>query len=64
MGDDNGRFQCPYCNSYDVARLYVATTGLDSCECSTCAARWDEDPASGRYRGRANSASVVTPRKR
>ena len=64
MQEGSRRFQCPYCNSYDVARLYVASTALDSCECATCSARWDEEPNSGRYRGRANRSSVLTPRPR
>lgn len=64
MQEKGRRFQCPFCNSYDVARLYVASTSIDSCECATCAARWDEEPSSGRYRGRANRASVMTPRPR
>ncbi|MEZ5137924.1 MAG: hypothetical protein R2702_02190 [Acidimicrobiales bacterium] len=53
---------CPYCESTDVARLYLGSVRLDSCECSTCGARWDEDPATGAFRGRASRASVVVPR--
>jgi Zn ribbon nucleic-acid-binding protein len=63
MANDSGRFQCPYCNAYDVTRLFIASTRIDSCECLSCGARWDEETASGRYRGRANSASVVAPRR-
>jgi hypothetical protein len=52
---------CPFCTSYDVRRLYLAAVDLDSCECSSCGARWDEDHATGEYRGRASHATVVTP---
>jgi Zn ribbon nucleic-acid-binding protein len=53
---------CPYCESSDVARLYLGSVHLDSCECSTCGARWDEDPTTGAFRGRATRSSVVVPR--
>jgi Zn ribbon nucleic-acid-binding protein len=53
---------CPYCESIDVARLYLGSIHLDSCECTTCGARWDEDPRTGAFRGRATRASVVVPR--
>lgn len=52
---------CPFCASYDVARLYLAGADLDSCECGSCGARWDEDHRTGEYRGRASHAIVVTP---
>lgn len=58
-----GHFQCPFCNSYDVDRLFLASLRLDSCECASCGARWDEEKGSGQYRGRANRASVLMPRK-
>ncbi|MCU1350793.1 MAG: hypothetical protein JWM05_2 [Acidimicrobiales bacterium] len=53
---------CPYCSSDAVTRMYIATVRLDSCECRACSARWDEDPTSGAFRGRATRASVVAPR--
>ena len=56
-----GHLQCPYCNSYDVMRLFIATTNTDACECCTCGARWDEERGSGQYRGRANRSSVLMP---
>ena len=59
----SGHLQCPYCNSYDISRMYLASVGLDSCECCTCGARWDEDSGSGQYRGRADRASVLMPRR-
>lgn len=59
MGARGGRFECPYCASHDVSRLYVATIGLDSCECLSCGARWDEEAGGGTYRGRSDRASVV-----
>jgi transcription elongation factor Elf1 len=63
-GEDagTGHLTCPFCNSYDVARLYIASVNIDSCECATCSARWDEECGSGHYRGRANRASVLMPR--
>lgn len=53
---------CPYCQSTVVDRLYLGSVHLDSCECTECGARWDEDPATGEFRGRASRASVVVPR--
>lgn len=63
MTGDGEHFQCPYCDSFEVERLYLATLGLDSCACLACGARWDEDAASGAFRGRANTASVLAPRE-
>ena len=63
-GDGTGRFQCPFCNSYDVSRLFVASLRMDSCECSACGARWDEVAGSGEYKGRSTRSSVLLPRKR
>lgn len=62
MGGDAEHFQCPYCESYEVDRLYLASLKLDSCVCMTCSARWDEDATSGEFRGRASRSSVMTPR--
>lgn len=62
--EPQGHFQCPFCNSYDVARLYVASVNIDACECSGCGARWDEDRGTGEYRGRADRTSVLMPRRR
>lgn len=58
-----GHLQCPFCNSYDVGRLYLASLNIDSCECATCGARWDEDTKSGQYKGRADRASILMPRR-
>lgn len=55
-------FQCPFCNSYDVARLFVASVNIDTCECVGCGARWDEERGTGEYRGRADRSSVLMPR--
>ena len=63
MGEDAEHFQCPYCESFEVDRLYLASLRLDSCACLTCGARWDEDAASGEFRGRSSSSSVMTPRE-
>ncbi|WP_421120119.1 hypothetical protein ACE2AJ_01870 [Aquihabitans daechungensis] len=53
---------CPYCRSADVARMFLGSVHLDSCQCTECGARWDEDPHTGAFRGRATRASVVVPR--
>ena len=60
----NGRRNatCPYCTDGDVARMYLGSVHLDSCQCNGCGARWDEDPRTGDFRGRATRASVVVPR--
>ena len=58
----DGHLACPFCESYEVDRLYLASLDLDTCECQGCGARWDEDRSSGAYRGRASQASVITPR--
>ena len=63
VADQQGHLACPFCNSYDVSRLFVASLQMDSCECTTCGARWDEDAASGEYKGRANRSSVLLPRQ-
>ena len=51
-----GRLQCPYCDSYEIDRLYLASLRVDSCVCSSCGARWDEDAATGEFRGRQSQA--------
>lgn len=53
---------CPFCSGYTVGRLYVASTNLDSCECLTCGARWDEERGSGAYRGRSARSSALIHR--
>jgi hypothetical protein len=64
VGGDAEHFQCPYCESFDVDRLYLASLRLDSCVCLACGARWDEDATSGEFRGRASRSSVLAPRER
>lgn len=59
-----GRLQCPFCHAYEVERLFVASVNMDSCLCASCGATWDEESDSGRYRGQADSASVLMPRQR
>lgn len=61
--DAPGHLRCPYCEAYAVSRLYLGTVHLDSCECGACGARWDEEPDSGEFRGRASRASVVVHRR-
>jgi len=51
-----GRLRCPYCDSYEVDRLYLASLRVDSCVCTSCGARWDEDAATGEFRGRQSQA--------
>lgn len=58
----SGHMCCPFCNSYDVGRLFIASINVDSCECASCGARWDEDRSSGEYLGRADRASVLMRR--
>ena len=53
---------CPFCSGYAIDRLFIASVDLDSCECMSCGARWDEDRGSGEYRGRAARSSVLAPR--
>ena len=62
MSHGTEHFQCPYCESFDVDRLYLAGVGIDSCACLACGARWDEDATSGEFRGRSTSSSVLAPR--
>jgi hypothetical protein len=54
---DGVHFQCPFCNSFDVDRLYVGAVKVDSCACASCGARWDEEcgVARTRYVGRPDS---------
>lgn len=63
MSETTGHLRCPFCEAYEVDRLYVASLRLDACVCGSCGARWDEDPVSGEYRGRAATQSVLAPRK-
>lgn len=52
-------FACPFCASYDVDRLYLASARTDCCECTSCGARWDENPVTGEYLGRADRSSAL-----
>jgi hypothetical protein len=61
--DDCGHLQCPFCYAYQVERLYIGSLHIDSCTCEACGARWDEDIATGRYRGRGSVDSVMVPRQ-
>jgi hypothetical protein len=54
--EPEGRLCCPFCAAYEVDRLYLASFNLDSCECGSCGARWDQDPDTGMFRGRASRA--------
>lgn len=57
------QLSCPFCDSYTVDRLYLASAHLDTCECHTCGARWDEEEGTGAYRGRASRSSVLSERR-
>jgi hypothetical protein len=57
------RLGCPYCSSYEVERLYLASVRLDSCRCRACGAGWDEELDTGEFRGRAPRSSALIPRQ-
>ncbi len=59
---ESTHFACPFCTSYDVNRLYIASVGIDSCECLSCGARWDQERETGKYCGRSDRTSVLAPR--
>lgn len=65
MTSDDGpkHLRCPFCEAYEVERLYLASLRLDSCACTSCGARWDEDRLSGDFVGRSGKESVLRPRK-
>ncbi|HUF32378.1 MAG TPA: hypothetical protein VMN58_04120 [Acidimicrobiales bacterium] len=62
MSTDDGHLRCPFCESYEVDRLYLGSLDLDACVCQACGARWDEHRGSGDYAGRGSSSSVLSPR--
>lgn len=59
---DTGHLRCPYCGAYGVERMFLVPAKVDSCECTTCRARWDEDPITGEFKGRAGRQSVLDRR--
>jgi hypothetical protein len=61
MSEPSRHLQCPFCEAYEVERLYLASLRVDSCACSSCGARWDEDPISGEYRGRSFELGGLRP---
>jgi hypothetical protein len=61
--DDGAHLACPYCGAYGVNRLFLGSLRIDSCECSTCGARWDEDPTTGAFLGRSDRHSVLLRRQ-
>lgn len=63
VSEDSHRLQCPFCEGYDVDRLYLASVQLDSCACASCGARWDERINTGAFAGRGSSATVLSPRR-
>jgi len=59
MGDiARAAFGCPYCCSYEVDRINVASAHADSCRCRACGASWDEDVRTGDVLGRSERHSV------
>jgi hypothetical protein len=65
MSGQAGHLQCPFCEAYEVERLYLASLRVDSCACASCGARWDEDPITGDYLGRAPKEGIdVSSRSR
>jgi hypothetical protein len=44
---NSGHLRCPFCDAYEVERLYLGSLHADSCTCLSCGARWDEDAATG-----------------
>lgn len=63
VSEESLRLKCPFCLSYDVDRLYLASLALDSCACGACGARWDEKVETGEFMGRGSSATVLSPRR-
>lgn len=55
--------QCPFCNAYDVGRIYLASVDADACECASCGARWDEQRGSGHERRGSEQSSILVPRE-
>lgn len=53
---------CPFCDSYDVDRLYLGSLDVDSCACAACGARWDEKHDTGDFVGRGVKDTVFTRR--
>lgn len=64
MTSSTGHLRCPFCESYETERLFLASVGVDSCRCCACGAEWDEDLGSGKFRGRTGSDSVLAPRRK
>jgi hypothetical protein len=63
MSEGTGPLECPFCEAFEVDRLYLGTLRIDACTCMACGARWDQDTDTGRYRGRGRTESVVAPRE-
>ena len=59
----SGHLQCPFCNEYEVDRLYLASLDMDSCVCAGCGARWEERYQSGDFAGRGDPSSVLSRRR-
>ena len=64
MAESAAHLACPYCGQYGALRLYLASARVDSCECTTCGARWDENPTTGEFLGRVAGQPALTPHQR
>lgn len=63
-GNTRGRLQCPFCASYDVERLFIASLRVDSCACVACQGRWDEDREAGApVEANPDRRSILGPRR-
>src|SRR3546814_12984492 len=56
---EHGHLRCPFCEAYEVERLYLATLRLDSCPTHSYWARWAEDPARATSRGRPSRSATT-----
>ena len=57
MSQSPKRQGCPFCEAFEVERLYLASLRYDSCRCQSCGARWDENAENGEYLGRASTSA-------
>jgi len=57
-----GHLACPFCESYEVDRLYLASLDVDSCVCGSCGARWDEKHDTGDFVGRGVKDTILNRR--
>ena len=58
MSHPSRHLQCPFCEAYEVERLYLASLRIDACACASCGARWESDPVTGEYLGRGSRENI------